>query len=776
MTLQTLIRWNFLLGCVTVLQAHPELKSSQSIQRYCLECHDSLMEEGDLDLESGLSASFNQSTDVWERVVRKLEAYQMPPSGEPLPDPSTREEMISELTEALDKVSEIRYNPGRTEPFRRLTRTEYQNAIRDLLAVEFDAASLLPKDESSHGFDNITVGSLSPTLLNRYITAAQKISRLAVGASEIKPGGATYRAAADITQESHVEGLPLGTRGGMLIRHTFSHDAEYEIRIRLARDRNEEIEGLNGRYELDLLLDQRRIERFIIDPPKIRSDYESVDRDLVARIPVSAGLHEVGVTFVDHSDALLERKRKPYSVAFNMHRHPRLSPAIYQVNINGPFDIQGPGSSASREKIFSTYPECQAEELDCAKKIISRLARRAFRRPVNEFDLEQPIRFYHQGYEQGGFESGIESALSAILISPQFLFKIEEDPISLPAETAYEISDFQLASRLSFFIWSSLPDEELLNLAEAGLLSEPETLAQKTERMLNDPRAENLVTNFANQWLYLRNLDTLTPDARLFPDFDENLRRAMRRETELLFETVLKENRSVLDLLQADFTYLNERLARHYNIPGVLGSHFRKVSLQPEMQRGGLLRQGSVLSVTSYATRTSPVIRGNWILGNLMGVPPPPPPPNIPALEDNSVDATLPMRQRLSQHRENKACASCHDLLDPVGFSLENYDAIGRWRTRDQGQPVDASGGLPGSDDFEGVGGLEKAILERPELFVRTLAEKLLKFALGRGVETFDAPAIRKILKETGEEDYRIRSVILGVVKSRPFLMRKTAP
>ena len=754
---------------------HPAL-----IQRYCYDCHDTVSDKGDLDLETLQGSPIENHPDVWERVIRKLDERQMPPIGKDRPDNEVFDQMVVTLSHELDVHAESNPNPGRTQTFRRLTRTEYQNVIRDLLGVQINAVDLLPRDESSHGFDNITVGTLSPILLNRYISAAQQISRLAVGASSVKPGGATYRVPADVTQEERVEGLPLGTRGGILISHTFSHDAEYEIRIRLARDRNEEIEGLNGKYELDLLIDNKPVQRFTVQPPKVRMDYESVDRDLWVRVPVEAGLHEVGVTFVDHSDALLERKRKPYQVAFNMHRHPRLSPAVYQVNINGPFDIQGAGDTESRQRIFISQPKCPDEEEASAEKILSNLMQRAFRRPVSKDDLIQPMEFYHEGKSEGGFESGIELALSSILISPEFLFRIEEDPADLPPGSPYNISDLQLASRLSFFLWSSIPDEELLDLAINGKLSQGDTLEQQTLRMLNDPRAHSLVSNFADQWLYLRNLDALTPDARLFPDWDENLRQALRKETELFFENVLKEDQSALELLKADYTFLNERLARHYGLAGVHGSHFRKVVLEAdaksETRRGGLLKHGSILSVTSYATRTSPVIRGHWILGNLLGAPPPPPPPNVPALEDTSVDANLPMRERLSAHRENKACARCHDILDPVGFSLENYDAIGRWRNTEKGHPVDASGGFADGSVFVGVEGLEKAILGRQELFVRTLAEKLLTFALGRGVEYYDAPAIRKIIRESSKDDYRMSAVILGVVQSRPFLMRKTLP
>lgn len=745
------------------------------VQEYCYDCHDQDVQKGNLDLESLEGREIPSDAAVWEKVVRKLGARQMPPLGKSRPDEQTYDKTLAQLTAALDQAAVTKPNPGRTEPFRRLNRTEYRNAIRDLLELHIDAAALLPKDEASHGFDNVTVGTLSPTLLDRYITAAQKISQLAIGAPQKKPGGETYRVPADVTQEDHVPGLPIGTRGGLLIRHTFPHDGEYEFQIRLARDRNEEIEGLNGTYELELLIDNERVELFTVAPPEVSKDYESVDRKLKIRVPVTAGLHDVGVTFLKHSSALLERKRQPYAAAFNMHRHPRLSPAIYQVSINGPYNSSGPGDTPSRRKIFVVTPKDASEEDACAEQILSNLLRRAIRRPVTKDDLEQPLVFYRQARETRGFEAGIEAALSAILINPEFLFRIEEVPPGVPPKTAYRVPDLQLASRLSFFLWSSIPDKELLETAIRGDLSKPEILAKQTRRMLADPRATSLASNFADQWLYLRNLDSFTPDARLFPDFDDNLRQALRRETELFFESIVTEDRSVLDLLKADYTYLNERLAKHYGMSGIYGSHFRKVSLTPDTRRGGLLRHGSILSVTSYATRTSPVIRGHWILGNLLGAPPPPPPPNVPALEEKTISSGLSVRERLAEHRANPSCASCHDVMDPVGFALENFDAVGRWRTSENGQPVDASGGLPDGSEFVGVDGLEQGLLKRPQLFVGTFAEKLLTFALGRGMEPYDAPAIRKIVREAEKDDFRFSSVILAIVNSTPFQMRNSS-
>ena len=743
------------------------------VNQYCVSCHDADAKKGGLDLDRLGREDVAQHPDEWERVVRKLRARQMPPVGKERPDEPIYEAVIARLVATLDREAAQHPRPGRTETLRRLNRTEYQNAIRDLLALEIDATALLPKDEASHGFDNVTIGDLSPTLLNRYLSAAQKISRLAVGTPDRTPGGETFRIRADVTQEEHVEGLPVGTRGGALLLHTFPRDGVYEIQIRLARDRNEEVEGLREPHELEVLLDRERVRLFTVAPPPGRKDFETVDAHLKVRVPVTGGPHQLGVTFLKNPSSLLETRRQPYQARFNMHRHPRLTPALYQVSINGPYESKRPGDSPSRRRIFVCQPANDAENEACAERILSPLLRRAYRRPVTSADLVRPMEFYREARAREGFEAGIEAALSAILISPEFLFRLERDPAGVASNTAYRVSDLALASRLSFFLWSSLPDDELLETAIRGELHQPATLAQQTRRMLADPRARNLVSNFASQWLYLRNLESLTPDLRLFPDFDDNLRQAFRRETELFFESVVREDRSVLDLLKADYTFLNERLARHYGIPHVQGSRFRRVALGPDAERGGLLRHGSILAVTSYATRTSPVIRGHWILGNLLGTPPPPPPANVPALRENTVAAALPMRLRLAEHRANAACASCHNLMDPVGFSLENFDAIGRWRTTEDGVPIDAAGGLPDGSKFAGVAGLEAGLLKHPDLFVSALTEKLLTFALGRGVEPSDAPAVRKIVRDAQAKDFRFSSVVLGVVESVPFTMRR---
>jgi mono/diheme cytochrome c family protein len=742
------------------------------VEQYCADCHNSDDKKGGIDLESINSSEAAGSRSVWEKVARQLRARHMPPATKARPDENTYAAVLTSLESALDQAAAAQPDPGRTDTLRRLNRTEYQNAIRDLLGLEIDASAMLPKDDASHGFDNVTVGDLSPTLLNRYISAAEKISRIAVGRPQRAPGGNTFRLPPDLTQEAHVEGLPPGTRGGTLLTHTFPRDGEYEVQIRLARDRNEEVEGLREPHELEVLLDRERVQLFTVAPPKDRN-FERVDAHLKFRIPVKAGPHQVGVTFLKNPSSLLETKRQPYLARYNMHRHPRLGPAIYQVSINGPYESDEPGNSPSRRQIFTSWPETSAEEDPCAERILSALIRRAYRRPVTSADIEKPMEFYREAKALEGFEAGIEAALTSVLVSPEFLFRIERDPSGIAAGAAYQISDLALASRLSFFLWSSIPDEELLKVAERGELHDPQVLETQTRRMLADPRARNLIGNFAEQWLHLRNLESTTPDLRLFPEFDDNLRQAFRRETELHFETLLREDRSVLDLLKTNYTFLNERLAKHYGIPHVYGSHFRRVPLGPNSERGGLLRQGSILTVTSYATRTSPVIRGKWVLENILGTPPSPPPPDIPALKENTVAATLSVRARLAEHRANVACASCHNAMDPVGFALENYDAIGRWRALEEGEPVDARGGLPDGSEFTGVGSMEEGLLKRPEVFAGTFAEKLLTFALGRGLGTSDAPAIRKIVREAQGDDFRFSSVVLNVVSSTPFTMRK---
>lgn len=750
----------------------PAISSKLAVlDQYCIGCHDEEQNKGGMNLDAILFEDAIQHADIWENVITRLRTRQMPPPGRKRPSEEAYEAVLESLVESLDAHAASHPRPGRVETFRRLTRTEYQNVIRDLLAVEIDAVSLLPKDEESHGFDNVTVGTLSPSLLDRYISAAQKISRLAVGTPANTPGGATFRIPADYTQEKHVEGLPIGTRGGTLLSYTFPRDGTYEIEVLLQRDRNEHVEGLGGSHEMEILLDRAVLGRFTVKSDGTR-DHRTVDKNLKTRTFVHAGPRKVGVTFHQRSFSLIENKRQPFEAHFNFHRHPRLSPAVYQITITGPFEAKGPGETPSRERIFIRQPSDAMEEEPVAREILANLLRRAYRRPISESDLKKPMAFYRVGAGEGGFEAGIENALESILVNPEFLFRVEREPIDAAPAMAYRISDLELATRLSFFIWSSLPDDELLDLAVAGKLRDPDVLETQVRRMLSDDRSKSLVNNFASQWLHLPNLDSVTPDLRRFPDFDDNLRQAFRRETELFVESVFRGDRSVLELLKTDYTFLNERLARHYGIPSVFGSRFRRVHLDPKYKRGGLLRQGSILTVTSYATRTSPVIRGIWVLKNIIGTPPPPPPPNVPPLKENKVDATLPMRERLAEHRVNPVCASCHDRIDPVGFALENFDAVGRWREFENGVAVDASGGLPDGSVFVGVANLEDGLLERPELFVYALSEKLLTFALGRGVEVYDAPAIRQIVRDAQANEFRFSSIIVGISKSVPFQMR----
>ena len=742
------------------------------VNEYCLTCHDADHEKGGLELESILAQPVGQHSPIWEKVVRKLRARQMPPVGKPRPNEAGYRSVISYLEGALDGAAAAHPNPGRTATIRRLTRTEYRNAVRDLLAVDVDVSSLLPADESSYGFDNVTVGDLSPTLLDRYLSAAGKISRLAVGRAGRAPGGETIRVPADLTQEGHIPGLPIGTRGGTVLEYTFPQDGEYEFQIRLTRDRDEHVEGLSEPHEVELLLDRARIQAFTVKPPQGEMAHATVDQHLNIRTRVGAGHHAIGVAFLKKPSLVAEGSRQPYQARFNSYRHPRLQPAIYSVSVIGPYGEAAPGDTVSRRRIFVSRPAGTDDEERAAKEILSALLRRAYRRPITDADLTGPLALYRKARAEENFDAGIEMAVAAVLVSPHFLFRVESEPAGLPPGTPYRVSDVDLASRLSFFLWSSIPDDELLALAEQKKLHEPAVLERQVRRMLADSRSESLVNNFAAQWLHLRNLDSMTPDMRLFPDFDDNLRQAFRRETELFFESVLREDRSVLDLLRSNYTFVNERLAKHYGIPHVYGSRFRRVTLDEDSDRGGLLRQGSIMTVTSYATRTSPVVRGKWVLENLIGVPPPPPLPDVPALKDNTVDGNLTVRKRLAEHRSNAVCAGCHNLMDPMGLSLEKFDAVGRRRATESGVAIDASGGFPDGSRFADVQGLEAALLRRPELFVSTVAEKLLTYALGRGLEYYDAPAIRTIARDAQAKNYRMSSIILGVVQSQPFQMR----
>jgi len=779
MTARPTVRVLLLAGSllsIAAAQQKPATAPRAVVNQYCVGCHNEKAKQGGLALNAVDPDNVAANPDIWEKVVRKLRARYMPPAGLPRPDEKTYDAVVATLESSLDRAAAAHPNPGRSDAFRRLNRTEYKNSIRDLLALDVDVLSLLPSDETALGFDNITVGELSPTLLDRYLAAAQKISHLAIGGAIRSPGGETFMLPPDLTQESDAEELPFGSRGGTAVHYTFPLDAEYEIQVRLARDRDSHVEGLNDHHELEVMLDGARIKVFPLDPPgRDVPDHYGIDKDLHVRIPVKAGPHVLAATFQKKTSALLETELQPLQVHFNMDRHPRIQPAVYTITVLGPYDASGPGDTPSRRRIFVCHPSAPAEEEGCATRIVSTLARRAYRRPVTETDLAAPMKFYKDARTKSGFDDGIEMALRALLVSPKFLFRMEKDPAGVAPNTPYRLSPLELATRMSFFLWSSIPDDELLDVAIKGKLTEPATLERQVRRMLADPRSEALVTNFADQWLFLRNLNFAIPDPRLFPDFDENLRQAMRRETELFVESVMREDRNVLDLLRAKYTFVNERLAKHYGIPNVYGSHFRRVEFGPDDVRGGLLSQASILTVTSYATRTSPVIRGKWILSNLLASPPPPPPPVVPELKPSTANGKfLTIRERLAQHRDNAACAGCHRLMDPLGFALENYDAVGRWRTAEGGIAVDPSGNLPDGRQFKGAAELQQALLSRPEPLVSAISEKLTTYGLGRGLESYDAPAIRKIVRDSRANDYRFSSLIVGIVNSTPFQMRRT--
>ena len=765
------------------------------LDRYCLGCHNDRLQTAGLSLQGRDIGDVAADPAVWEKVLGKLRTGDMPPPDRPRPTDAEAEPIMAWLEASLDQVALDNPNPGRPA-VHRLNRTEYGRAVRDLLDLEVDVAALLPPDDSGGGFDNIAdVLTISPLFLERYMSAARKVSRLAVGDPALR--AVLYRVPRTLVQEGRTdEELPLGTRGGVAIPHYFPMDGEYVFRIRMARNRIDEIRGLLHAYRIDALLDGRRIRSFHVGGEEIEKGREGLEANYTAlanylthaddemefRATVTAGRHVVGVTFPEQSSVIEGPPEKAVQPKSWDYYHAKLGLAgIGRVEIRGPYDATGPGDTPSRRRIFTCRPEAGEapdRELRCARQIVSRLARRAFRRPVTEADLETLIGFYELGRADGGFEAGIELALQRILVSPYFLFRVERDPAGIAPDAPYRISDIELASRLSFFLWSSIPDEQLLAAAAEGRLRDPAVLDDEVRRMLADPRADALVGNFAAQWLGTRNLSFAVPNEDLFPEFDENLRRAFQRETELFVGSILREDRSVFDLLTADHTYVNERLARHYGIPGVQGNWFRRVTPGPDHDaRAGILGHGSVLTVTSLATRTSPVNRGKWILENLLGTPPPPPPPEVPALEEEDEDGkALSMREAMEVHRRNPVCAACHVRMDQLGLSLENFDAIGAWRERaESGEIVDASGELPGGVVFDGPAGLRRVLLSKPEQFVETVAEKLLMYATGRGLEYYDRPALRAIAREAAADGNRLSALVLGVARSMPFQLRRAA-
>ena len=707
----------------------------------------------------------------------------MPPPGMPRPDKATLDGFAAFLENSLDQAAALKPRPGRAT-IHRLNRTEYANAIRDLLALDVDAASLLPPDDESSGFDNIAdVLNVPPSLMERYLSASWNISRAAVGNPGIAPSMVTYRVRPDLSQDQHIDGMPLGTRGGILIQHTFPLDGEYSIKVRLWRNTFDLMRGMEDPHDIEIAMDGARLQLVHVGG---KEDFASMsanpgtfgaelDRRLTVRIPVKAGTHTISAATILRSNAERDDLIKPFLRTTVDGLDITGDPSIDRVTIDGPYGQVGSGDTASRHKIFICTPHASSEEAACAKKILSALGRMAYRKPLNDASLSTLMDFYQRGRaNNASFESGIESALQFILTSPEFLFRFEPDPSNLAANTVYRIDDLALASRLSFFLWSSIPDDQLLTVASQGKLKDPVVLQQQVKRMLADRRSNALIANFAEQWLFLRNLKTAAPDLEAFPDFDDNLRRAMKEETTLFFDSIMREDRSVLDLLNADYTFVNERLARHYGMPNIYGSQFRRVKV-PSDARRGLLGQASILTVTSYPNRTSPVERGKWILTNLLGVPPSPPPPNVPPLQENSENGKpRSLRERMEQHRKDPVCAGCHKSMDPIGFALENFDAVGHWRNNDEGGKIDPSGTMFNGAPLDGIVGLRKALVEQHEIFVGVMTEKMLTYALGRGLEYYDMPTVRKIVQEGRNNDFRFSSLIMGIVKSTPFQMKET--
>ncbi len=807
------------------------------LDRYCVTCHNERVVNGEGRPASplvgqlravGLTLDTLDLADVgghaaeWERVVRKLRGGVMPPAGRPRPDAAALDGFLDWLEGELDGAWAATRDPGRTATFHRLNRTEYRNAVRDLLAVDLDADDYLPADDSSFGFDNIGgILRMSQALMERYLAAARTIARLAVGSPPPAMSADTYEAAQDLPQHARVEALPFGTRGGLHIEHLFPQDAGYDFRIQLTGTRR-----LRESHDLEVTVDGEPVEAFTLGPPADgAADNPYAQASTIDfRLAVAAGPREVGVTFHKQPSALVEQVREPFPnprVAGNAGGLAGAQPFVQSVTITGPYDAAGAADTPSRERIFTCRPVAAdpaagpatdpaagagadpaveagadpaagaaelvaaaddpaagaADEAACAREILSRLARRAYRRTASEEELAVLLDFHEQGRAAGGFEAGVELAIRRLLVSPEFLYRIEADPDGAAPGAPYPVPDLDLASRLSFFLWSSIPDEELLAAAEAGRLRDPGELERQVRRMVADPRSETLTTNFAAQWLQLRNLETtVRPGDPFSVAFDESLRQSMLRETRLFVDSIVRDDRSVVDLLTAGYTFLDERLAEHYGIPGVTGSRFRRVDLPADSPRRGILGHGSVLTLTSHAIRTSPVLRGKWILDNLLGTPPPDPPPNIPALNDQRTQARRPtVRARLEAHRANPACSACHAMIDPTGFALENFDAIGRWRVVDESfNPIDPSGVLPDGRAFDGVAEMRDTLARDPRQFVTTVTEKLMTYALGRGLEHYDMPTLRRVVREAAADDYRFQSVVLGIVTSDPFLMRRS--
>jgi cytochrome c553 len=773
-------------------------EATAALKKYCADCHNDAEFSGEMSVARLNAAAVQEDPEIWEHIVRKLRTRTMPPQDAPRPDAATYESLARWLESALDAAAP--QNPG-APALRRLNRAEYANAIRDLLDLEVDVNSLLPPDDSAFGFDNIgDMLVFSPTLLERYLSAADRISALAIGDPTTVAGAKTYMVKGDESQTTQVEGLPLGTVGGMGVTHVFPLDGEYEFNIGLLRNNLDVIRGLEHPHQIEISVDGRQV--FLTG---IGGEYEanrqgttinelsdSTESRLRVRVPVEAGPRTVTASFIRKIGEGANRLR-PFERSSAGTYDGTGRPHVETLTITGPFAALGPGDTPSRRRIFSCTPSTAGDdagrdargratqgavaEARCAREILSTLARRAYRRPVDSGDVDRLMGFFEEGRANGGFETGMQLALRRILASPSFAFRVEQEPESPASAVSFAVSDVELATRLSFFLWSSIPDDELLALAEQNQLSDPATLRAQVRRMLADPKASALVENFAGQWLHLRNLDNINPNSDEFPDFDNNLRQGFKRETELFFASIVNEDRSLLDLMTADYTFVDERLAKHYGIPQIYGSHFRRVQLGPELAaRRGLLGKGGILMATSHADRTAPTLRGKWLLENILGSPPPPPPANVPGLETAAGEAPTTIRERLESHRANPACASCHQIMDPLGFAMENFDAVGGWRTLEAGRPVDASGAFTDGRAINGAAELREALLADPGVFADTVTRKLMTYALGRGLQYYDMPVVRRVLERARDDNYKFSDIVLGIVDSAPFKMRAKAP
>ena len=739
-----------------------------AVKQYCVGCHSAALKTGGVVLDPASIGQPAANAETWERAIHQLRAKSMPPVPMPRPDAATYNRIASYLETELDRAAAAHPNPGELPNLHRLTRTEYHNAIRDLLAVdnlpkEMDFTLLLPADNSASGFDNIAdLLYMSPATMERYLDASTKISRLAVGDPAMPLLVNVHRMPLEGPQDSQVEGLPFGTRGGVAINSYFPLDGEYEVNVEMAGAAREP-------HQLEVSVDGERKEIVTLGAGGGRGGRGRGGASPTNfKVAVKAGPRLLGVTFLQKTEALDE------STLSTRKRSRGTQPAIASITIRGPYNATGPGDTPSRRRIFTCRPTAASAEPACAKQILSTLARRAYRRPVTDSDVATLLAFYEKGRQERDFDLGIQRALERLLVSPQFLYRIERDPAGAAPGSVHAVTDLELASRLSFFLWSSIPDDELLDVAAAGRLKQPEVLEQQVRRMLADSRSESMVNNFAAQWLYLRDVDVKAPDLFVFRDFDEGLRQSFERETDLFLDSILREHRSVTELLTANYTFVNQRLAKHYGIPNIRGSEFQRVTFPPNSPRGGLLGQGSILLLTSYSTRTSPVLRGKYVLENLLASPPPPPPPNVPSLttEETKTGEPLSLREAMVQHRANPACANCHARMDPIGFALENFNAVGEWRDQDAGKPLDVSSTLPDGTVVDGLAGVKKLILQDPQRFVAAVSEKLLMYGIGRNVQYFDQPAVRKIVRDAAASDYKFDALVLGVARSAPFQMR----